>query len=119
MNSITLTATTYLKIGKCNSNELYKIIEKISPEVIFEELSSNSFDEFYNKNLVRKEPLEVSCIKKKLQKNFIKHIPVDIDIDKNLSNDQIEFIFNTFLKYKIYKKLDDEQCLMTEQEGFD
>ncbi len=64
MNSITLIATAHFEIGKCNSYELYKIIEKISPEVIFEELSSNLFDEFYNQNQLCEEPLEVSCIKK-------------------------------------------------------
>ncbi len=59
-----------------------------------------------------------SHLKNIYKKNFIKHIPVDIDIDKNLSNDQIKYMFNTFLKYKVYKNLEDEQNFMTELDGF-
>jgi len=37
--NITLINSVHKKLGKCNSNELYKIIERIQPEVIFEKPS--------------------------------------------------------------------------------
>jgi len=33
--------------GKCNSNELYRIIEKIQPEIIFAELPYDVFEIIY------------------------------------------------------------------------
>jgi len=44
---ITLVATVHREGGKCNSDELYNIIEKISPEIIFEEISPNGFATIY------------------------------------------------------------------------
>jgi len=38
MYNITLVCTAHKPLGNCNSEELYKIIEKINPEVIFEEI---------------------------------------------------------------------------------
>ena len=40
MYNITLICTAHKEVGKCNSVELYKIIEEFKPEIIFEELSS-------------------------------------------------------------------------------
>ena len=118
MYNIIIICTKHKEIGKCNSDELCKIIESISPEVIFEELSNNFFDRFYNTNLLSDEPLEVKCIKKYLRNHNIKHIPVDIDVSPNLSNDEIDYMFNAFKKYDVYKKLDDELHLLIAQEDF-
>ena len=46
MYNITFIGTCHGKYGKCNSDELYKIIESISPDVIFEELTQDLFDKF-------------------------------------------------------------------------
>jgi hypothetical protein len=46
MHNITLIITGHREIGICISNELYKIIERINPEIIFEELSTRDFLEF-------------------------------------------------------------------------
>jgi len=118
MYKITLISTSHTEIGKCNSDELHKIIESISPEVIFEELPNNSFDRFYKGNQLPDEPLEIKCIKKYLQNHNIKHIPVDIDASPNLSTSDIEYMFNIFKKYDVYKKLEYEQDLLTAQDGF-
>jgi len=37
MQNVILISTEHLDSGKCNSDELLKIIETINPEVIFEE----------------------------------------------------------------------------------
>jgi hypothetical protein len=103
MYNITLIFTCHTELGKCNSDELFKIIENIGPDVIFEELSIILFDKFYNGNQLPNESLEIKCIKRYLQNHNIKHIPVDIDVDPNLSTIDIEYMFNTFKKYDVYK----------------
>jgi len=62
MYTITLICTTHSELGKSNSDELYKIIESICPDVIFEELPKTLNDRFYNGNQISDEPLEVKCI---------------------------------------------------------
>ena len=119
MHNITLIATVHSENGKCNSDELYKIIESINPEVIFEELSNDLFDKFYNGNQIPNESVEMKCIERYLQNHNIRHIPVDIDVSPNLSNAEINYMFNSFRKYDVYKKLEYERDLLTAQEGFD
>lgn len=118
MNNITLVNTVHYEIGKCNSDELFKIIESLRPDVIFEELNEKLFDKFYTENQLPHEPPEVKSIKKYLQHNNINHFPVDIDPIPNLSSQQIEYMFDTFKKYHIYKILLDEGEYLTKQEGF-
>ncbi len=118
LHNITLLCTAHEEIGKCNSEELLKIIESISPEVIFEELSDDLFDGFYKANQYPNESPEVKCVKRYLQTKPIEHIPVDIEVSPNLSTSDIDFMFNTFKKYDIYKQLENEQSLLTAQDGF-
>jgi hypothetical protein len=44
MYNITLVCTHHSEFGECNSDELYKIIELVQPNVIFEELNQDLFD---------------------------------------------------------------------------
>ena len=118
MLNITLIGTVHSDNGKCNSDELYKIIESINPEVIFEELSNDLFNSFYKGKMISDEPLEIKCIKNYLLNNNIKHIPVDIDVSTNLSTGEINYMFDTFKKYDVYRKLENEQYLLTAREGF-
>ena len=77
MHKITLVCTRHDKLGKCNSDELYKIIEKINPELIFEEIPPSYFDKYYiNKS---RNNLETDIINKYSDAHTIKHIPVDSD----------------------------------------
>ena len=116
MSNITIISTNHSESGKCNSNELYKIIESINPEVIFEELSRNRFEDYYNGNLTY-ETLEVKCIKKYLQNHRIKHLPVDI---ANPNRPSIEILmFEKFERDAEYKKLKFEHNLLKAQKGFD
>ena len=117
MYNITFISTFHTEIGKCDSDELYKIIESINPEVIFEESSSNYFYMFYNTNPPNL-PLEVKCMKKYLQSYNIKHIPVDIDL-RYMSDNEHDWMLNAFEKYDVYKNLVYEQYSLTEQYGFD
>ena len=76
MQNITIVFSSHLAIGKCNPSELYKIIESINPEVIFEELSVDFFYKVYKEGSTPKSN-EVIAIREYLKKYPIKHIPVD------------------------------------------
>jgi hypothetical protein len=77
MYNITLVSTRHEELGECNSSELYKIIETIDPEVIFEEIPPSFFDKYY----VHKSHsnLETDTINKYLETHKIEHNPVDSD----------------------------------------
>jgi len=46
MHHITFISTIHKEIGKCNAIELYKIIDKLSPEVIFLEAIDETYSEY-------------------------------------------------------------------------
>ena len=130
MHNITLIGTHHSEIGECNSDELYKIIESIIPEVIFEELPSNYFDMIYsdsfdmyciNSILLNRHPPvvspEVKCVKKYKQNHKIKNFPVDIDESPNLSENE-KNLFTIFFNDDVYKKLEHKRDLLIEEEGF-
>ena len=76
MFNITLISSFHKIHGKCNPEELYKIIEILQPNIIFEELSNNIFEILYSPNY-QPETIESITIKKYLQQYPIKHFPVD------------------------------------------
>lgn len=47
MYNITLIATIHSENGKCNSEELHKILENIKPDVIFDELPVHFAEIYY------------------------------------------------------------------------
>ena len=117
---ITLIATGHKEIGICNSIELYKIIEQIAPEVIFEEVPPCKFAAVYNGT--RNDSLETNAIKMYLKEHPIVHIPVDMDIDgmtdKRFKGDSIKmaFVFNNYSPE--YKYLTNQLNILSEQFGF-
>ena len=121
MYNITLIGTIHNENGKCNSDELHKILEDINPEMIFDELPrgafdmffSDSFDMYYANSVLRNQhlpelPLEVKCIKKYKQNYDTKIFPVDIDVSQKLSKQDEIFMFHTFFEYEEYIELDNE-----------
>jgi hypothetical protein len=133
MYNITLVGTIHSENGQCNPDELYKILEDINPDVIFDELTIQFSDMFYsdsfdihcaNNILLNRHPpvvpLEVKCIKKYKQNYNVKIFPVDIDVRQKLSKYQQEiyFMMHTFFKYEEYKKLDNEKDALIALEGF-
>lgn len=133
MYNITLLGTMHTESGKCNSDELYKIIEELEPEIIFDELPSNEFDKYYGDSfeinyanfiLLNKRPLkvpyEINCIKKYKQYYNVEVCPVDIDVRQRLSKCQeaIYFLFSIFFQNEDYHKLDVEKDALIAKEGF-
>ena len=77
MHNITLLGTRHEEAGFCSLKELYKIFERINPDVIFEEIPPSCFDEYYVAKTRRN--LETDTINKYLENHNILHIPVDSD----------------------------------------
>jgi len=119
MNNITLVSTLHSELGKCNADELYKIIENINPDVIFEELTPYLYDMVYNKNIVDETaPIEIKCIRSYKQQHSIKNIPVDIEVNSTFSN-EIKVVFALFEKYDTYNEIEIELKKKIEQKEFE
>lgn len=119
MHNIHLVCTFHSETGKCNVDELYKIIEQIKPNVIFEELTPNLYDILYIKNMLGElAPPEVKCIRKYKQQHNIENIPVDIEVSSTFSK-EINIVFALLKKYDIYNEIEIEQKKKIEQGGFD
>ncbi len=118
MYNITLVCTHHSEFGKCNSDELYKIIEAQRPEVIFEELTQDLFNKIYKENKILIETPEIKSIKKYKQDHIISQLAVDINVSENLSIKEIEYLFNIVGKYSAYSKLEREQKELAFQEGY-
>ena len=121
MSTITLIATGHQEKGLCNSHELFKIIEQISPEVIFEEIPPGKFEAVYAGT--RQESLEVKTIKAYLQKYpDVHHYPVDLDIEQAIEKeikfevDGIPIICNHY--HPEYNYLDRQMSHWKEFGGF-
>jgi hypothetical protein len=112
MYNIILICTAHSEIGKCNSGELYKIIEEYKPEIIFEELSLNAYNECYgNQN---RFTLETSAIKRYLVNHKIEHIPI---VGSELTKD-LDCKFEILTKYSNYRSLIDTLTSLEEKNGF-
>ncbi len=97
MYNITLINTKHKECGVCTSNELYKILEFIRPEVIFEEIPPSYFDKYYITRT--KENLESNTVLRYSQNYNIQQIPVDSDDVPS------ESFFNNDLKY-LYERIE-------------
>jgi hypothetical protein len=78
---VTIIFSMHLDTGKCNSKELYNIIEGLNPEIIFEEFDiSRTEDEYYKNGHYKYQKecsVETTAIMNYLEKYKIVHIPVD------------------------------------------
>lgn len=115
MYNITLFSSFHKEIGKCNSVELYNIIEKIQPEIIFEELSYSWFNIVYSEGY-NPQSLEAITIKNYLKKYNIKHIPVDsFRINESDLFSEYNLISDKSIEYNdIFK----QQLSMINQSGY-
>ena len=93
MYNITFVCTIHKECGKCNSLELHRIIESISPEIIFEELSPSFFDKYYVTKIYKN--LETDTIKKYIENCNIVHIPIG---SRNIPSDSfandVRYMYN-------------------------
>jgi hypothetical protein len=88
MNNITLISTVHKELGKCNSEELYDIIESLNPDVIFLEALEENYSKYdqmlFSQYGIYKERLELKAIQKYSQNHTFEYVPV---LDIGLSDD--------------------------------
>jgi DNA-binding protein Fis len=108
-----------MESGNCNSKELYDIINKISPEIIFEEYDISRIDNEYYKNGHYKYQktcsLETAAIMNYLENHQIIHIPVDTYEVINFPEDMYPKISNNNEEYNNLVK---KNYILTSQYGF-
>lgn len=109
----------HIQIGKCNSIELYNIINNENPEIIFEEFDILRTEDGYYKNGYYKyqkgSTLETFAIMDYLENNNVKYVPVD-------TFEVTDFPSEMYKKISIadpeYDKLFSESIINAGQEGF-
>jgi hypothetical protein len=124
MHDITLICSPHKEQGTCNSNELYKIIETINPEIIFEEKTPSLFNACYKEQSVRNS-LEANAIKKYLLKHQTEHIPVDTCDIENINKKDIDCLkkdidcmFDKIFNHEEYYHLENKLVLLLSRHGF-
>lgn len=118
MYKVTLISTEHRESGKCNSDELYKIIKSINPEVIFEEETNDEkYHSYYNEEDSFKS-LEIQTIIKYKQNHTVENIPVDGEPDQYLSFKEWEYMDDFFKQYAAYKQVIKEHCSLRNKYGF-
>jgi len=119
MYNITIIFSMHLKIGKCNSEELYNIIEKINPEIIFEEFDiSRTEDEYYKNGHYKYQKecsVETTAIMNYLENHQVIHIPVDTYELSNIPDDMYNKISNNNEEYTNLVKMN---FILSCQHGF-
>ena len=115
MYEITILFSFHMQNGRCNPSELFRIIETISPEVIFEELPLYVFEEIYAEGNNPKT-VEATTIKEYHKIYQVEHVPVDT-YEKNLT-DLFEGFDLIGEKNNEYIKLLNQQMEMISREGY-
>ncbi len=118
MYNITLLSTVHKEIGKCNSEELYKIFQSINPDVIFLEAFENSYSQYHQMLFsqfgVYQERLEIKAIQAYSQNHPFEYVPV---LDIGLS-DEFEKKITIVSENKDYQILLDKYISLEMNGGF-
>ncbi|NDV15729.1 hypothetical protein GO009_06790 [Muricauda sp. TY007] len=119
MHHITFISTIHKEIGKCNAIELYKIIDKLSPEVIFLEAVDETYSEYekylYSTWGVYHKKLEISAIQRYNHNTSFQYVPV---CDNGLSDAFQEKIKLVCQNRELQKLIDNFNYLAAEH-GFE
>ncbi|MDR0306240.1 MAG: hypothetical protein LBI42_05290 [Chitinispirillales bacterium] len=118
MYNITFISTVHKENGKCNSDELHKIIELISPDVIFLEALKDTCSNYermlFSRFGVFHKKLEISAIQKYSQSHSFEYVPV---LDTGLS-DEFDTKIKIVTELSEYQRLIDKHNLLTIEYGF-
>ena len=114
MHNIILIGSYHGNKGNCNHIELLKILEKIKPDVLFEEKHPSYYDAFY-KNKTRNN-LESDAINLYLENHSLNQVLVD---DNVMPPTNSEYMYNQIEKRSHgYRNLIDTNSIYTEYYGF-
>jgi hypothetical protein len=117
MYKIIIFLTAHTNIGKCNSEELYKIIKIIEPEIIFEEIPYDRFDTYYIEKTAY--TLESYAINMYLQNCKIEHIPVDTYNFSDDIKEKIDYMYKAISENsKEYNEILRKQYFSMIKNGF-
>jgi hypothetical protein len=119
MHKITVVWSAHRPNGRCNAEELLKIIRAIEPRVVFEEVRDQSeFDAFYKQGFV-----EAHAITKYREYQSFQHVPVDrYDTPQDLPGEKLELdlVFDRVQKAsEEYRALLQTRHENTYQHGFE
>jgi hypothetical protein len=120
VHNITLICSIHREHGNCNSNELFKIIKKINPDIIFEEIHPDKFNSYYIEKTAIS--LETNAIMKYLHCHQIDHLPVDNYEASGILQfyKEVDYMNNRiFENSPEYSELFKERHLKLGQYGFD
>lgn len=117
MNKITIVGTVHNERGRCNKAELVKILDVISPNVVFEEISEKAYREMYVENGTWK--LESEAIKEYQKYHLIEHVPVDqIGVSMSLLRRYQDLHMQVERRSRLYQVLCDQDSLNWRNKGF-
>jgi hypothetical protein len=116
--TITLISTVHKEIGKCNSEELCKIIEKLNPDVIFLEAFGNSYSEYHMLLLsqfgIYQDRLEIKALQIYSQNHNFLYLPVlDIELSDEFET-KLEIVSNN----NDYRNIWDNYTSLEAEMGF-
>lgn len=94
-SKIIVIGTSHVEDGACSSNELYQIIEKFSPSIIFCETSPEILPKMIEARESFNTP-EISVIRKLVERSSIKIIPINLIEDP--FDQKLEAMFKLFDK---------------------
>ncbi len=118
MHNITFISTMHEETGKCNAYELYNILKKESPEVVFLEALKSTYSN-YDKTMfssfgVYHRKLEIEAIQKYSNDSSIEYVPV---LDSGLS-DLFNNKYERICEYSQFQEMLNEFNSLAEMKGF-
>ena len=119
MHNITFLSTVHNEIGKCNADELCKILVKIKPDVIFLEALEDTYSKYqhiiFSNFGVYHNKLEIKAIQKFSSVSQFEYVPV---LGKELSN-SFERKFNVILQNIQFQEMFNNFNTQIGNNGFD
>lgn len=116
---ITFISTVHKEIGKCSADELCKILEGITPEVVFLEALDDTYSKYQQDTFsnfgVFHEQLEIRAIQKYSSISQFEYVPV---LGKGLTN-SFEEKFNLVCQNIHFQKMIDNFNSLAFMKGFD
>ena len=118
MHKIIFVSTVHTEMGKCNSDELYKIIAQLKPDVIFLEALEETYSDYHKKLFSSfgqyHKKLEVRAIQQYSLYNEFDYVPL---LDLGMSN-AFENKYNLVVESAEFKKLLDGYNSLASEQGF-
>ncbi|MCA9381361.1 hypothetical protein KC678_03790 [Candidatus Dojkabacteria bacterium] len=115
MSTIIVLGTAHSEGGACTSEELYKIIQEINPEVVFCEFSVEKLPLYMKRTDVTTPEMEV--VKRIIREKSIEIVPVDVNEDP--FDKRLEEMFSLFKrKMKVYTNASNMILNETYSNGF-